>query len=133
MLLQQLQNADVMLASVARSVLPLQGFTQLVEHGGQLPAAKDVGMIQRRGPTIQSVQIVLGIEDLLVTAVRARVRRDHLVTQHHIDPLDIHLDRHGLEGRLSWHAVAVGVVADHLVFIDLGRLENTRIEGSSRE
>ncbi len=32
--LQQLQDSDVMLASVARSVLPLQGLAELVEHGG---------------------------------------------------------------------------------------------------
>jgi hypothetical protein len=130
--LQQLQNADVMLAAVARSVLPLQGFTQLVEHGGQLPAAKHVGMVQRRRPTIQPVPIVLGIQDLLVTTIATRVRRDHLVTQHHVDPLDVYLDRHGLEGGRAWHAVAVGVVADHLVLIDLGRVKNTGVEGPAR-
>jgi hypothetical protein len=132
-LLQQLQNANVMLASVARSVLPLKGSPQLVKHGGQFPAAKDVGMNQRRRPTIQPVQIVLGIEDLLMATVRAWMRRDHLVTQHHVEVLDVHLDGHGLEGGLTGDAVAVGVIADHLVFIDLGRLENTGIEGSSRE
>jgi len=132
-LLQQLQNANVMLASVARSVLPLQGFPQFVEHGGQFPAAKDVGMIQRRRPAIQPVQIVLRIQDLLMTTVRSWMQRDHLVTEHHVDALDVHLDRHGLEGSLAAYAVAVGVVADHLVFIDLGRFENTGIEGSSRE
>lgn len=133
MLLQQLQNADVMLAAVARSVLALQGFAQFVEYGRQLPAAKDVGMVQRRRPTIQPVEIVRRIEDLLVTAVRARVRRNQLVTQHHVDPFHVGLDRHGLEGSLTWHAVAVGLVADHLVLIDLGCIENAGIERVRRQ
>jgi hypothetical protein len=129
MLAQQLQDADVMLGSVAGPVLPLQGFAELAKHGGQLPAAEDVGVVQRRRPTVQPVEIVLRIEDLLVPAVRARVRRDHLATQHHVDALDVSLDRHRLEGGSARHAVAVGLVADHLVLIDLGRLGDTGIEG----
>lgn len=130
---QQLQNTDVMLAAVARSVLPLQGLPQFVEDRRQLPAAKDVGMVQGRRPTIQPVEIVRRIEDLLVTAVGARVRGDHLVTQHHVDPLDVGPDRHGLEGSLTGHAVAVGLVTDHLVLIDLGGVENTGIESVLRQ
>ena len=130
---QQLQNTDVMLAAVARSVLPLQGLPQFVEHRRQLPAAKDVGMVQGRRATIQPVEIVRRIEDLLVTTVGARVRGDHLVTQHDVNPLDVGLDRHGLEGSGTGHAVAVGLVTDHLVLIDLGGVEHTGIECLRRE
>jgi hypothetical protein len=122
-----------MLAAVTRPVLPLQGFAQFVKHGGQLPAAKDVGMVQSRGPTVQAVQIVCWIEDLLMPAIAARVRGDHLAAQHHLDALDVGFDRHGLEGRRAGHAVAIGLVADHLVLIDLGRLEETGIERLCRE
>jgi hypothetical protein len=122
-----------MLAAVARSVLPLQGLAQFVEHRRQLPAAKDVGMVQGRRPTIQPVEIVRRIEDLLVTAVGTRLRGDHVVPQHHVDALDAGLDRHGLEGGLTGHAVAVGLVTDHLVLIDLGRVENTGIEPLRRQ
>jgi hypothetical protein len=132
-LLQQLHHADVMLGPVARSMLPLQSFTQLVEHGRQLPAAKNVGMVHGRRPTVQPLQIVLRIEHLLVPAVTARVRRDHLPAQHDLDPLHVGLDRHGLEGSLPGHAVAVGLVADRLVLIDLGRRADTGIEGSFRQ
>ena len=118
-----------MLAAVTRPVLPLQGFAQFVKHGGQLPAAKDVGMVQSRGPTVQAVQIVCWIEDLLMPAIAARVRGDHLAAQHHLDALDVGFDRHGLEGRRAGHAVAIGLVADHLVLIDLGRLEETGSNG----
>ena len=133
MLLQQLQDADVVLGSPAGPVLPFQGRAQFVEESGQLPAAKDVGMIQRRRPTIQPVQVMQRIEDLLVPAIAARMGSDHFPAQHDVDPLDVDLDRHGLESGRTRHAVAVGLVADHLVFIDLGRLADIGIESLFRE
>jgi hypothetical protein len=45
LLVEQVQDADVVVHAAARAVLPLQGRAQLVEHGGQMPAAKDVGVV----------------------------------------------------------------------------------------
>lgn len=45
MLLQQLQDADVMFGPVARPMLPLQRLAQFAEHGGQLPAAENIGVV----------------------------------------------------------------------------------------
>jgi hypothetical protein len=50
--LQQPQNANVVLDAAAGAVLLLQSFTQRVEDGRQLPAAKDVGVIERRRPAL---------------------------------------------------------------------------------
>lgn len=73
MLVEQVQDADVMPHAAARAVLPLQGGTQFLEDRRQMPAAKDVGVVQRRRPTPQRVQVMPRIEDLLVFAVRTRV------------------------------------------------------------
>jgi hypothetical protein len=66
---QHLQDADVVLGAAARTVLLLQGFAQFGKHRRQLPAAKDVGVVQRRRPTLQRLQIMFGGEDLLVPAI----------------------------------------------------------------
>jgi hypothetical protein len=68
------------------------------------------------------------IENLLVLAVTARVRGDHLAAQNDVDAVDVGLDRHGLERRRARHAVAVVVEARHLILVDLGRLRDARIE-----
>jgi hypothetical protein len=73
------------------------------------------------------------IQDLLVFTVRTRVRGNDLAAQHHVDPLDVDFDGHGLEGSTARHAVTVGVEADHLVLIHLGRVVKTGIEGVSRQ
>ena len=118
-----------MLGPVAASMLPFQCLAQFVEHGRQLPTAENVGVVQSCRPPVQPVQIMHGIKDLLVPAVATRMRRQHFATQHDVDPLHIGLDCHRLEGGGAWHAVAVGLVANHLVLVDLGRGVDTRIEG----
>lgn len=133
MVLQELQDAGVVLEAAAGAVLPLQGRAQLLEQRGQLPAAEDVGVVQRRRPALQRAQIVLRVEDLLMPVVAARVRGHDLAAQHHVDALDIQLDGNGLEGGAAGHAVAVVVAADHLVLVDLGRLYDTRVEGPVRQ
>ena len=130
MLVEQLQDADVVLGAACRSVLPLQGRAQFAEDGRQLPAAEDVGVVQRRRPALQRFQVVLRVEDLRVLGVGAGVRGDHLAAQDHVDTFDVRLDRHGLEGGRPRHAVAVGVKADHLVLVRLGRLEQAGVEGA---
>jgi hypothetical protein len=129
MVLQQLQNADVMLGPVAGPMLPFQCLAEFAKHGGQLPTTEDLGVVQSCRPAVQPVQIMLGIKDLLVPTVATRMRCQYLATQHDVDPLHIGLDRHRLEGGRARHAVAVGFVANHLVLVDFGRRADTRIEG----
>lgn len=133
MVFEELQDAGVLLEAAAGAVLPLQGGAQLLEQWRQLPAAEDVGMVQRRGPALQRAQVVLRVKDLLLPVVTARVRGHDLAPQHHVDPLDIQLDGHGLEGGGAGHAIAVVVAADHLVLVHLGRLHDARVEGTVRE
>jgi hypothetical protein len=61
-------------------------------------------------------------------AVAARVRGDDLTAQHNVNPLDVHLDGHCLKGGRTRHAVAIGLVADHLILVDLGRLKDAGIK-----
>jgi hypothetical protein len=125
---QQLQDTCVVLDAAAGAVLFFQGLAQVAEDGRQLPAAKDVGVIERRRPALQSAEVVLGIEDLLVLAVRARMRGDHLAAQHYRDAVDGGLDGHRLESRGTRHAIAVVVETHHLILVGLGGLNDTRIE-----
>jgi hypothetical protein len=93
-----------------------------------VPAAENIGVVQSRRAAIQPVKIVLRIEDLLVPAVAARVRGDYLTAQHNVNPRDVHLDRHRLKSGKTRHAVAIGLVADHLILVDFGRLKDAGIK-----
>jgi len=127
-LFQQLQDTYEVLDAAAWTMLSLQSFTQVAEDRRQLPAAKDVGVIQRRRPALQGAEVVLRIEDLLVLTVRTWMHGDHLAAEHHGDAVDGRLDGHGLERRRPRHAVAVVVETHHLVLVGLGWLHDTRIE-----
>jgi hypothetical protein len=131
MVVEQLQDTDIVLGAARRPVLALQRGPQLAEDGRQLPAAEDVGVVERRRPALQRLQVVLRIEDLLVLRVAARVGGDHLTAEHYLDALDVGLDRHGLESGTARHAVAVVVEADHLVLVGLGWLDQAGVEGMS--
>jgi hypothetical protein len=120
---EQLQQARVLLNATAATVLLLQGGAQFVEEGRQVPATKDIRMVQRCRPALQCFQIMARIEHLLVSAVTARVRRNDVGTPHHVDAVDIDLDRDVLEGGRARHAVAIGVDADGLIFIHSGWLK----------
>jgi len=126
--IEQCQHAHVMLDAARRAVLLLQRFAQFAEDGGQLPTAKDVGVVERRRPMLQGTQVVLRIENLLVPTVGTGMRGDHLSAQHHIDAVDVGFNRDGLERRRTRHAVAIGVEADHLILVGLGGLGDARIE-----
>lgn len=126
--LQQPQNANVVLDAAAGAVLLLQSFPQRVEDRRQLPAAKDVGVIERRWPALQGAKVVLRIENLLVLAVRTRMRGNHLAAEHHVDVVDGGLDADGLESRRARHAVAVVVKTHHLILVGLGGLDDARVE-----
>lgn len=127
-LVEQLQHAHVVLGAALRSMLPFQRLTQVAENGGQMPATQDRSMIERRRPALQRIDVMRRIEDLFVPAVTARMRRDHLGAEHHVDAFDVRFDRHGLKRRRTRHAVAIGVEAHHLVLVRLGRLNDARIE-----
>jgi hypothetical protein len=130
---QQLQHTDVLLGAALRPVLPFQRLPQFVEHRGQMPAAKDVGVVQGRRPAPETLEIVLRSQDLLVPTVATRVHGDHLTPQHHLDTIDIDLDGHLLKGSGARHAIAVGVEAHHLVFVHLRRLIQAGIERTGRQ
>jgi hypothetical protein len=50
--LQQVQDADIVLDAPARTMLTLQVAAKLLEHGRQLPVPKNVGVVQRRWPAL---------------------------------------------------------------------------------
>jgi hypothetical protein len=129
MVMQQVQDADILLDATSGTMLTLQITAEVVEDRRQLPVPKDIGMIQRRRSALQRVQVMTRVEDLLLLAVTTRVRSDHLATLHDVQSCDVGFDRHGLEGGGTRHAVAVGVVADHLILVRLGRLHHAGIEG----
>jgi hypothetical protein len=120
---EQLQHAGVLLDAAAAAVLPFQDGPQFVEECRQVPAAKDIRMIQRCRPALQSLQVMPRIEHLLVAAVAARVRGDNFGTPHHVDTVDIDLDGDVLERGRARHAVAIGVDADGLILIHAGGLK----------
>jgi len=126
--IEQCQDARVMLDAARRAVLLLQRFAKFAEDCRQLPAAKDFGVIERRRPVLQSTQVVLRIEDLLVLGVGTWMRGDHSAAQHHVDAVDIRFDADSLECRRPRHAVAVIVETHHLILVGLGGLNDARIE-----
>jgi hypothetical protein len=132
MVMQQVQDADIMLDATPRTILTLQITAEVVEYRRQLPVPKDVGMIQRRRPALQRVQVMTWVKDLLVLAVTTRVRGDHLASLHDVQPFDVGFDRDRLESGGAGHAVAVGAEAYHLVLVGLGRLHHAGIEGTRR-
>jgi hypothetical protein len=104
-------------------MLTFQVSPQFVEHGRELPVPVQVGVIERCRPSTQDGQVVQGIEHLLALAVRALVAGDDLATGHHLDALDVGLDRHGGEGEGTRHAVGIAVEAHRLVFIHFAGLK----------
>jgi len=130
MFVQQVQDAHIVLGAAPGSVLSFQSRAEFAKLSGQLPAARDIGVVQRRRPTPQRVQVVVRIKDLFVSAVGTRMAGDHLAAQHDLDLIDAALDRHRLKGGASRHAVAVVVEARHLVLVDLGRLHDAGFEGT---
>ncbi len=125
-----MQDANEVLDTAVRAMLLLQRVAQLAEDGRQLPAAEDIGMIERRWLELQGFQIMPRVEDLLVLSVGTGVRSDDLAAQHHVDALDVRLDRGRLKGGRARHAVTVVVKAHHLVLVHFGRFDDARIEAA---
>jgi hypothetical protein len=133
MIRQEMQYPHIVLDPSGRSVLALQSAAQLIKDGRELPAAKDVGVVQGGGPPLQGVQVMVGIQHLLVPTITTRMRGDDLAATDQLHALDICFDRDGLEGSATRHTVAVAVITDHLVLIRLGRLHDTGIKGVGRQ
>ncbi|QVL30327.1 hypothetical protein KIH39_15855 [Telmatocola sphagniphila] len=68
-----------------------------------------------------------------MTLVRTRMGSDRLSAEHYIDPFDVDLHRHRLKGRRAGNAVAIVVVADHLILVDLARFVEAGIERTRRQ
>jgi hypothetical protein len=127
---QALQHADVLPNPGPASVLLLQVLPQLPEDGRQLPAAKDMGMIERCRFAAEAGQVVDGLQDLLALAIGTWMAGDGLAIGHDLDVCDVSLDRHLAKGVGAGHAVVVVVQADRLILVHLGWVHKARIEGT---
>jgi hypothetical protein len=125
---QELQDADVLPRPRRGAVLPLQVRAQLGENTRQIPMPVDVGVIQRRRLPLQHHQVVQRVEPLLALGIRARVPGDDLAAGHDHHLIDVALDGHRLERERPRHAVVVGVEANGLILVHLGRLRHARVE-----
>ena len=133
MVQQQVQNPQIVFGPLPGPVLVLQGTAQLVKDRRQLPVSKDVGVVQGCRSSLQRLQVMPRIQHLLVAPVSARMRGDHLAAVNHLNVVAISFDRDRLKGARARHAVAIGVVADHLVLVGLGWLQQAGIEGTKRQ
>jgi len=57
------------------------------------------------------------------------MRSHHRALGHDFDPVNVGLDRDLLKRPAAGDGIAIGVVADRLVFIDFGLVGDTGIEG----
>jgi hypothetical protein len=127
---QALQHADVLPCPARGTVLCFEVLPQLAKNGRQLPAAVDVGVIQRRRLPAKTDQIMERIEDLLALTIAARMAGDALAIRNDLDVFDVSLDRHLAKGPGTRHAVVIVIEADGLILVHLGRLHDARIEGT---
>jgi hypothetical protein len=130
---QALQHADVLPRPARGAVLCFQVLPQLAENGRQLPAAIDVGVIERCRLAAQADQVMERIEDLLALAVTARMAGDALALGHDLNMFDVRLDRHLAKGVTTRHAVVVVIEADRLILVHLARLLDVWIKGMPRQ
>jgi hypothetical protein len=121
MLGQALQHADVLPCPARGTVLCFEVLPQLAKNGRQLPAAVDVGVIERRRLTAQADQVMERIEDLLTLAIAARMAGDALAVRDNLDMFDVSFDRHLAKGPGTRHAVVVAIEADGLILVHLRR------------
>jgi hypothetical protein len=132
MLGQQLQDPDVVPRPRSGTMPGLELFAQRGKDRRQFPVAKHRRMIQRRRATTQNRQIMLLLHDQLSSLVTPPMRSHHRALGHHVDLIDIRLDRDLLKCPATGDGIAIGVVADGLVFIDFGLCGDTSVEGAGR-
>lgn len=128
MLGQQLQDAHVLANARPRTVPLFQPLAEFPEHGGQLPIAIHVGMIQSGRATLQSGQIMHRVQHIVAGVIAAVMNRDDRFIQHDLDAIHVAFDRHDLKRRLTRHAVVHVVKPRELILVDLRRLPNAGIK-----
>jgi hypothetical protein len=126
---QQLQDPHVLPRAGGESLALFEVGPQLIEAGRQLPTGKHEGMVQGGRPATEDSQVVLGLHDPFATGVTAGMTGNHAGPGHHLDPIDIGLDRHGLESPASRNTVAVRIEPHRLVFVHLPGLGNQPFQG----
>jgi hypothetical protein len=91
---QQLQDTHV-LSHTGVSPKPIfQSLPQLQKYSRKLPIAVHVRVIQRRGTTLQSRQIVQRIEHLIAAFIASRMRRHDRVLMDDLHAIDVRFHRH---------------------------------------
>jgi hypothetical protein len=115
------------------SVPRFQTRAQFLENRWQLPLAKNVGMIQGGRPTLQRGQVMQGFEHLTAVRIAAAMPGNHLAGNDDLDVFDVGFYRCCLKGVALGNTVTHLVEAGRLVFVDLGRLIDARIETHARQ
>jgi hypothetical protein len=129
MLRQQLKHADVLPHARPRAVSSFQTLSEPRKDSGQLPAAVDVRMIQRRRTTPQRGQVVQRIEHLVAGLVTPPVAGNHTIAMHNVHAVDVAFDRDRLERIGPRHAVLNPIKTHQLILIDLPGAHDARIKG----
>jgi hypothetical protein len=129
---QQLQNPNVLARPGREALAPLQVLSQLLKAGRQFPAGKHKGVVQGRRPTPQNRQIMAGLHDPFASGIMAFVTGNDHLAGHHVDPIHIRLDGHGLKGPATRNTVAIRVESHRLVLVHLRRFRHKRIKGMGR-
>jgi hypothetical protein len=133
MLRQELKHADVLPHARARAVTSLQTLAELRKHPGQLPAAVDARMIQRRRTTPQRDQIVQRIEHLVARLVTPPMAGNHTIAMHNIHAVDVAFHRDRFERIGPRHTVLNALKTHQLILVDLSRPHDARIKGVPRQ
>jgi hypothetical protein len=129
MLRQQLKHADVLPHARPRAVTSLQTLAELRKHPGQLPAAVDVRMIQRRRTTPQRDQIVQRIEHLVARLVTPPVAGNHTIAMHDVHAVGVAFHRDRPERIGPRHAVLNLITTHQLILVYLSGTHDARIKG----
>ena len=91
---QHLQDSHVLPHAGASPVPFFQSLSQLQKYSRKLPVAVHVRVIQRRGTTLQSRQIVQRIEHLIAAFIASRMRRHDRVLMDDLHAIDVRFHRH---------------------------------------
>ena len=130
---QQLEYTDILPHAWARTVTPLQTFSQLLERHRQLPTPVHVRVVQRRRAAAERYQVVQRIEHLVARFVAPPVAGNHPLFRYNVHPIDVALDRHRFKSPRARHTVPHLVEMHQLVLVDLARLRHARIKGVPRQ
>lgn len=130
---QELQHSGELTRSGEGTVPRFQTLAQLAEYGRQRPILEHGRVVQVGRLSTQERQVVERIEHMLPAFVAPLVPgHDHPV-DHDLDL--VHASLHGgrLECETARHAVAVVVEGRCLVFVDLARFTDARVERMFRQ